>query len=384
MKLLQMLYLMYQQAEAAEKKNEEIIEEEPQEKKIATANTLKSENLETVHVDIKKTEAFGENSKTVDYYINEVWNKFKIEIQFELWSGHKFSHSIPDDLRNYIWNCLKFRKSSFKKYLTEKSHNKSDELTNAELEEIWLKYESNDPLLKGSKSPIDRITSKHVEMMQDLLRGPKNNDLAVELRRFNNPYDKIKYLKGVCNDPKIMLWLLTHPSQKIKMALRMQNNIQSIFTMMLLLEEIHTNSIVVMKLEKDMNEEFKSKIYMHFFLFANFESLMHIHQRQKAEDMADKEQDMFEYIKFLEDQLASSQQLKAQYLEEVTKMIEDEPKYDEEVEYPGKNDFNSKKGNNLNLAGGDFDFPPKRPDSDDEETNEINPFKNITIRKKND
>jgi hypothetical protein len=38
--------------------------------------------------------------------------------------------------------------------------------------------------------------------------------------------------------------------------------------MMLLLEEIYTNSIVVMKLEKDMNEDFKSKIYMHFFLFA--------------------------------------------------------------------------------------------------------------------
>jgi hypothetical protein len=54
------------------------------------------------------------------------------------------------------------------------------------------------------------------------------------MKRSNVSFNKIAYndldLKGVCKDEKIILWLLTHPTEKVKMALRLQNNVHAAFT----------------------------------------------------------------------------------------------------------------------------------------------------------
>jgi len=115
----------------------------------------------------------------------------------------------------------------------------------------------------------------------------------MELRKYRTVAERIRFLssnkidsennclehKHTRGDDKLILWLLTPPNVKMEMIMRIQDNILAHFTvqifklllkyqMLLVLEEIYENPILLLKIEKDLNLEFKSKIYMHFFFFA--------------------------------------------------------------------------------------------------------------------
>lgn len=42
--------------------------------------------------------------------------------------------------------------------------------------------------------------------------------------------------------------------------------------MYLLLEEIYNSPIIMMKMEKDLNSDFKNRLYMYFMMYASYEA----------------------------------------------------------------------------------------------------------------
>ena len=78
--------------------------------------------------------------------------------------------------------------------------------------------------------------------------------------------------------------------------------------MLLTMEEIDENCPLLLKIEKELNHEFRNKLYMYFFTYAkyvplytiqltthfSFESLLHIMRRQKESHIVDQGSDMIE------------------------------------------------------------------------------------------
>jgi len=112
--------------------------------------------------------------------------------------------------------------------------------------------------------------------------------------------------------------------KKIDIVLRIQDPILLRFTFFLILEEVYDHSHLIRKVESELNQEMKNKIYMFFFFFSHFGALQHNFQSQRQQGMHENNADTMDYIAFLEKQVESTNNAKRQYLEEINQILQKE------------------------------------------------------------
>jgi len=259
-----------------------------------------------------------------------LWNQLSIQHKYLLWAG-KYRNKMPLELRHHLWKVMKFDPSIFKfdEVITETIRDQVSDGKLIDLErirKIWTLLERKVDVDKKKRTDIDLLSEEHIKLFNHIVKGPKQ-DIIIDLRKMSNTNTKIKYLcrnKHTRDCDKLMLWLLTDPWTKIDLAMREKDNIYAYFTFGLLVEEVFDNTILLLKLERDLNADFKSRIYMHFFFYANLESLVYIQSRQKSDELEEDNPYLYKYIAYLQMQYNSSTRIKKVYKEKLDHIIKSE------------------------------------------------------------
>jgi len=120
-----------------------------------------------------------------------------------------------------------------------------------------------------------------------------------------------------------MLWYLTPPKVKMEMIQSCRDKANARLMMLMLMEEIIAAPLILVKTERHLQKDYKAKLYMHFFMFATMETLSFAYKRLYVKEDATDEKDMLDYIRFLENQLISTNYTKKIYLKDVEDLLKE-------------------------------------------------------------
>jgi len=282
---------------------------------------------------IRETKVYHEEA--FDNYngnLLKFWETLKFEHKYELWAGEN-SDLLSLSVKNCLWKQMKFDATVFKQFVSGELLNQRGlsmtQIGMTELEYIWRILADMSPDTKTTYKEnfeYHDLSVKQMQLVEQLVRGNVNN-IILKLRNHKTGKEKIKYLSSIKhtkNDQKLMLWLLSSPNLKMELILRIRNSVLSKFTIFLFLEEIYDNSFILQKVEDDLDQEMRNKIYMHFFLFSHFEALQNNYKGHKEMDLTGNDTAVIDYVRFLERQVISTNKTKALYLDEINNILREE------------------------------------------------------------